>query len=284
MRTIALLSTIALAGFAAANPLLREASTAAVTYEETLQCAGCIRGGYVFCGKAKTGTKCMNPEDTAGIKVLQDDGWNCDNGVVAKPGYIAYDVCAEFNGAGCGSKGVENLLVDLNDNKTVTRDIFLEYSQGCAYRVVSTCGFPQMNITHKRYDVTIALHNDNQTQGDPIFNYEFPTNETVSYLHETVDGAFTYKYPGLDDNSTNNCGNVNNTVRKMYVMITNLQKPEPVTPVLAAQARMLADEVNKTFLNATVSFAAVEGSPDSAMSLFSAVAVAIVACLSVFVF
>ncbi|TNV76887.1 hypothetical protein FGO68_gene10360 [Halteria grandinella] len=220
MRTIALLSTIALAGFAAANPLLREAQTASVTYEETLQCAGCIRGGYVFCGKTKVGTKCMKPEDKDGIKALQDAEWNCDNGVVAKPGY----------------------------------------------------------------DVTLALHNDNQTQGDVVFNYEFGANETESYLHETVDGAFTYKYPGLDDNSTNNCGSVNNTVRKMYVMITNLQKPEPVTPTLAAEARMLAEEVNKTFLNATVSFAAVEGRPDSAMTLFSAVAVAIVACLSVFVF
>jgi hypothetical protein len=129
MRSIAILSTIAFAGFTAANPLLREAATATVTYEETLQCGGCIRGGYVFCGKSKIGTKCMKPEDTDGIKKLQDDLWNCDNGVIAKPGYIAYDVCAEFNGAGCGSKGVENLLVDLNDNKTViTRDIFLEYS------------------------------------------------------------------------------------------------------------------------------------------------------------
>jgi hypothetical protein len=141
-----------------------------------------------------------------------------------------------------------------------------------------------MNITHKRYDVTIALHDDNQTQGDPIFNYEFRSNETVSYLHESIEGALSYKYPGLDDNSTNNCGNPNNTVRKMYVMITNLEKPDPVTPVLASEARMLQGAVNKTFLNATVSFASVAGQPDSAYTLFSAVAVAIVACLSVFVF
>lgn len=133
--------------------------------------------------------------------------------------------------------------------------------------------------------MTIALKNDNQTQGDPIINYEFDTNETTSYLHETQEGAFSYRFPGLDDNSTNNCGSVNNTVRKMYVMITNLVKPNPVTPVfLASEARMLADVVNTTFLNATVSFTAIAGSPDSAMTLFSAVAVAVIACLSVFVF
>ena len=286
MRSIALLSAFALVGFTVASPLLREAQTATVDYDKTLQCGGCIRGGFVFCGKTKSGTQCMKPEDTTGIKALQDDGWNCDNGVIAKPGYVAYDICAQFNGAGCGSKGVENVLVDLVDNSTViSRDIYLSYSQGCAYRVVSSCGFPQMNITHKQYDVTFALKNDNQTSGDPIINYEFASNETVSYLKESVEGAFTYVYPGIDDNSLSNCSNPNNTVRKMYVMITNLNKPaDPVTPTFLAEEARMMQTANVTYLNATVSFAAVAGKPDSAMTLFSAVAVAIVACLSVFAF
>jgi hypothetical protein len=289
MRTFTLISAAALVGFVSAgHGPLQTANQATVEYADTLQCAGCIRGGYVLCGKSKTGTKCMKPDDAAGIKALQDAGYNCDNGIKGAIGYYAYDVCAEFNNEGCGSKGAESLLVDLpNATVSVSRNISLEYSQGCGYRVVSQCGFPELNITHKGYDITVALHDDTTLNGDPVVNYEFLPNETFSIDYESnANGNLLYKYPGLDDNSTANCSDPKNLhIRKMYVLITNLQKPAEPKPqsFLEEESRMM-QTANKTYLNATVSFQSKAGKPDSAFALFSSFAVAMVALFSVLAF
>lgn len=289
MRTFALLSTMALFGLASAAPFsLEVANTPVVEFAESLQCAGCIRGGYTLCGKSKSGTVCVKPDNTTGIKDLQDQGYNCDNGIKGAIGYYAYDVCVEFNNEGCGSKGVESMIVDLPDNKTnVTRNVFLEYSQGCGYRVVSKCGFPQLNITSYDYDVTVALHEDKTVEGDPVVNYEFADNETLSMDYQAgKNEPFLYKYPGNDDNSTFNCSNPDNKIRKMYVLITNLQKPAEPKPqsFLEEEARVLQG-VKKTYVNGTLTFSAVAGAvPKSAFALFSSVAVALFALFSVIAF
>jgi hypothetical protein len=205
MRTIMIAS--AFVGFALAGLVPLQASEdARIAYATNLQCAGCIRGAYVFCGKTMADSQCLKADDIEGIKKQQDAGYTCTDNIKTNNVYLAYEICDQYNNLSCGSKGVESTLVDLYDNKTIIdRDLFLEYSQGCAYRVVSRCGFPQINITHSGYDVGVVIHGGDSTpEGDPQLNYEFLGNESISFnfIEGSNSKKFVWKYPGLDDNST----------------------------------------------------------------------------------
>ena len=130
------------------------------------------------------------------------------------------------------------------------------------------------------------VHNDDSIEGDPEPNYEFFTNESISFNFEegTNSKNRVFKYPGMDDNSLSNCSNTNNTIRKMYVVITNVQKPvTPAPAFLESEARMLLG-AEKTYINGTVYFTNEIGETKSAIYFASAIAVALFSVLSVLSF
>lgn len=51
-------------GFALAADIKK---TIDLDFEESLQCAGCVRSGYVFCGKPKNPSYCLKNDNTTAI-------------------------------------------------------------------------------------------------------------------------------------------------------------------------------------------------------------------------
>ena len=80
------------------------ANFAKFDFDKNLQCGGCIRGGYVFCGKSGA-SQCVEQGDQTTIQALQNDKYTCSVKINPDKAYGAFEICAIYNNANCATKG-----------------------------------------------------------------------------------------------------------------------------------------------------------------------------------
>lgn len=131
-------------------------TNATITFDATLDCTSCIRGGYDFClytgAKATTSATSWDcnlhsrsPEANVTKSTVTPDAYICSN-------YISDQTNAIVNGcrpymnsnrdSNCG-----DYLVDLSLSNTFTPSVSimtLARNTSCTYRAWTTCGYPSV--------------------------------------------------------------------------------------------------------------------------------------------
>ena len=246
-----------------------------ISYDASLTCSQCIRGGYLYCGDTtQFDGKCCeltNPLCIIGqFKQCMDSMWKNDEF------NSLFNFCGRLQAkATCGNATIN---IDSLGNKTEMTIEALKFGESCTYGIVSKCGYPKIEIDRTDLDVVVASipkFSDIKFNSSTFDLKQFGKDMTraLNKTKDVVKGKFEYVFgKGTKQVVNETCGDD----RTILVTITNLNK-NTLAQGNAVQARMLAD-ATATKIGMTFSSTSV---PDSAFTLFVSTISLIVVSLAV---
>ena len=157
------------------------AASATITFDASLKCGKCIKGGFVFCTKGGDGevvaddgkgvpaaATCCEDSTEAKCSVIKDTAYTCSNTYTDAD--LARSMCP-FREKSCGKKKT----IEFTDTTDAAVDIAptaMVAGETCSYKVKSKKGSPAFRVkkdsttTDAKTEVTFVEYDESKTEVD----------------------------------------------------------------------------------------------------------------------